>query len=443
MSIRFDYKCILNLINKREINNYIDKAQKAKDMVLNKTGVGNEFLGWVDYPNRITTEEIEKINLASKKIRDQSEVLLVIGVGGSYLGAKAAIQMMSGYFQKRSDLEIIFVGNSLSSTYTKEVYDYVKNKNFSINVISKSGTTTEPAIAFRIFKKLLMEKFPNNYKERIYVTTDALQGILRKQADTEGYTSFSIPDDIGGRYSVITAVGLLPIACAGIDINEIIRGAKDAYSEYSLKDFKENNAMLYAVLRNILYTKNRTVELFVLYEPKFRFLGEWLKQLFAESEGKFGKGIFPASVVYSTDLHSMGQYVQDGTRNMFETVIEVDNPDLDIFINYEENDDDGLNYLADKSLDYVNKQSTKGVAIAHLEGYVGTMFVSIKENSPYYFGYLVYFFMFSVAVSGYILGVNPFDQDGVEKYKKNMFALLGKKGYEHMRNEVANKIPQE
>lgn len=440
MGIRFDYKYLLNLVSEKDIYNYKDRATKAKNTVLNKTGVGGEFLGWVDYANRITKEEIDDITNTAKQIRSQSDVLLVIGIGGSYLGAEAAIQMMSNYFPNKNDLEIIFVGNSLSSTYTREVLDYVKDKKFSINVISKSGTTTEPAIAFRIFKKLIMEKFPDDYKNRIYITTDSTKGTLRKQANTEGYKSFTIPDDIGGRYSVITAVGLLPIACANVDIFEILRGAQDAYKEYSTLDFDNNNALKYAVIRNILYYKGRTVELFVLYEPKFRFLGEWLKQLFGESEGKDGKGVFPASVVYSTDLHSMGQYVQDGTRNMFETVIEVDYPDLDIFINEQEDDDDNLNYIANKSLDYVNKQSTRGVAIAHLEGQVGTLFVGIEKNNPYYFGYLVYFFMFSVAVSGYILGVNPFDQEGVEKYKTNMFALLGKKGYEHIGEEIKKKI---
>ncbi|MFA7367017.1 MAG: glucose-6-phosphate isomerase [Bacilli bacterium] len=440
MGIRFDYRYLLNLVSEKEINSYKDRAEKAKTMVLNKTGLGSDFLGWVDYADRITNEEINDITNTAKKIREQSEVLLVIGIGGSYLGAEAAIQMMSDYFPKKNELEIIFVGNSLSSTYTKEVLEYVKDKKFSINVISKSGTTTEPAIAFRIFKKLIMEKFPEDYRDRIYVTTDASKGTLRKQAIADNYKSFTIPDDIGGRYSVITAVGLLPIACSNIDIFAILKGAQDAYKEYSSLGFEENNALKYAVMRNILYYKGRTVELFVLYEPKFRFLGEWLKQLFGESEGKNGKGVFPASVVYSTDLHSMGQYVQDGTRNMFETVIEVTDPDLDIIINEQDNDDDGLNYLANKSLDYVNKQSTRGVAIAHLEGQVGTLFVGIERNDPYYFGYLVYFFMFSVAVSGYILGVNPFDQEGVEKYKTNMFALLGKKGYEHLGEEIKKKM---
>ncbi|HEY8444755.1 MAG TPA: glucose-6-phosphate isomerase [Bacilli bacterium] len=423
MSLILNYE---NAIYFNELNQYQEKAQEALNTVLKKNGLGNQYLGWVHYPKEYEREEIKRIVAASQKIRNESDVLVVVGIGGSYLGAKAAIEMLKDYFDR--DFEILFVGNTLSSSYTAEVLKYLENKDFSINVISKSGTTTEPAIAFRLLKNLLEKKYHQDANNRIYVTTDPEEGILRQEAKTYGWESFNVPQDIGGRYSVLTAVGLLPIACSGIDIYQILEGAQEAVNAYTALDFHVNQAMQYASMRNILDKHGKKVEVFTFFEPKLRYLGEWLKQLFGESEGKDEKGLFPASLIYSTDLHSMGQFVQDGSKILFETIVNVEKPTYDLYIP-EGNSNDGLDYLNGKSLNYINNQAMKATVLAHNQGNVPVINLTIPEINPYNFGYLVYFFMMSCAISGYILGVNPFNQEGVEAYKKNMFALLGKKGY--------------
>lgn len=433
--LKLDYQHMLDFVSKKEIEAMEQIANQAKKTLLEGTGPGNGFLGWVDANNIISQSQIEEIKKASQEIRKTSQVLVVVGIGGSYLGAKAAIQMLNSYFS-RDSLEIVFLGNTLSSTYTSDLLDYLKDKDFSINVISKSGTTTEPAIAFRLLKKLLNEKYGSDANKRIYVTTDPKSGALRQQTELHKYTSFEIPANIGGRYSVLTAVGLLPIACSGIDIEAMLQGAKDASAHFHAAEFKNNEALIYASIRNLLYKKDKTIELFVSYEPNQRYFSEWLKQLFGESEGKDGKGLFPASIIYSTDLHSMGQFVQDGTKTLFETTIKFNSPLKDITFETEEDDSDGLNYLSGMTMDYVNSQAQKAVVHAHKSGNVGSLIINLGDVNSYNFGYLVYFFMFSCAISGYILGVNPFDQEGVEAYKKNMFALLGKKGYEKLRNEL-------
>lgn len=434
MSLRLDYK---NAVEFNEIKNFENDAKSALDKIKNKQGLGNDYLGWVDFPLEIDDKEIARIIDISKKIRHESDVLVIIGIGGSYLGAKAALDMLRPYFD--NDFEIIFVGNTLSSTYTSEALDYIKDKDFSLNVISKSGTTTEPAIAFRLFKELLFSKYGKNANERIYVTTDPESGILRKQAKASGWESFIIPKDIGGRYSVLTAVGLLPIACGNIDIKAMLEGARKAREDLLTDDFADNPALIYASIRNKLYQDGKVIEAFVTYEPKLRYLGEWLKQLFGESEGKDNKGLFPASLVYSTDLHSMGQFVQDGSNILFETVIRIEKPEDDIIIKADKDNLDGLNYLENKTLDYVNEQALKATVLAHVDGNVPNIIINIPKINPYNFGYLVYFFMISCAVSGHILGVNPFNQEGVEAYKKNMFALLGKPGYEQLAEKLKGK----
>lgn len=433
--IRLNYEHVLPFINREDIKAMEDMANLSRNQVLNKNGLGNEFLGWVDFASRITEEEISRIIAASKEIKENNDVLVVIGIGGSYLGAKAVLDMLNPYFAS-SRLEIIFAGNTFSSTYNYQLLKYLETKDFAINVISKSGTTTEPALAFRMFKDLLEKKYgPKAYK-RIYATTDPKAGVLRQMAISEGYTTFSIPENIGGRYSVMTAVGLLPMACNDIDIKAFLQGMKDAQAYYTKMPYMENEAMLYAAIRNLLYQQGKAVELFVTYEPKNHFFLEWIKQLFGESEGKDGKGLFPASVLYSTDLHSLGQFIQDGSKILFETSIHFVNPSQDIIISGDPLDKDGLNYLAGKSLDYINSQAFKGVILAHKAGMVPNLIIELNDNNAYNLGYLIYFFLFSCAVSGYILGVNPFNQEGVEAYKKNMFALLGKKGYEQLRKQL-------
>ena len=434
-----DYQNVLKFISDAEIKAMEQEANIAQRKLLDKTGAGNDFVGWVDYPVQITNDELDLINKTALEIRKTSHVLLVIGIGGSYLGAKAALSMLNNYFPSKDELEVIFVGNTLSSTYTKEVYDYLQDKDFSINVISKSGTTTEPALSFRLFKKLLEAKYGGEYYKRVYCTTTIGKGALYKLAKENNYQIFSIPEDIGGRYSVLTAVGLLPIAASNIKITEIIKGAQDAYHRYTTESYINNDAMLYASIRNLLYRKDKFIEALVTYEPNLHYLGEWYKQLFGESEGKDHKGIYPSSLSYTTDLHSMGQYIQDGRRNLFETTINIINPKLNDIIEMEQDDFDGLNYLANKTLDEVNKQAMRGTILAHVDGGVPNIKINIPSISPYYFGYLVYFFMFSCGMSGYLLGVNPFNQEGVEDYKKNMFALLGKPGYEDLRKKLEEK----
>ncbi|MCM1513861.1 MAG: glucose-6-phosphate isomerase [Anaeroplasma bactoclasticum] len=438
--LNVNYKNVLSFITEEEIKENASVVLKAKKTLLEKTGKGNDFLGWIEYPNQYDQVEFEKIKQAAKKIRQDSEVLVVIGIGGSYLGAKAVIEALQPYFSKEKGLEIIFAGNSLSATYHKELLDYLEDKDFSINVISKSGTTTEPAVAFRLYKALLTKKYQSRAAERIYATTDKEKGALRNLAIEEGYTTFVVPDDIGGRYSWFTAVGLLPIASAGIDIDALMQGAKVAYQDAVTKSYLENPALLYASIRNLLYQKGKMTEVLVTFEPKVSFISEWWKQLYGESEGKDHQGIFPASLVYSTDLHSMGQYIQDGKRMMFETVINIDKPSSDILLQKEPTDLDGLNYLEGRNLDSVAKKAMQGTILAHVDGEVPNLVLNIEQLDAYHLGYLLYFFMFACGVSGYILGVNPFNQPGVEDYKKNMFALLGKPGYEELLKKLKERL---
>jgi len=436
-----------SFVSSHELENASELTKLMHQCIHEQTGAGSDFLGWVDLPEHYDKDEFARIEKAATKIQGDSEVLVVIGIGGSYLGARAAIEALNHHFYNLQDKatrklpQIIFVGHHISSTYVQELKDYLQNKTFSINVISKSGTTTEPAIAFRIFKKLLIEKFgPVEANKRIYATTDAAKGALKTLATSEGYESFVVPDNVGGRFSVLTAVGLLPIAVSGINIAEMMRGARDARQEYSNPNLRENEAYQYAVIRNALYAKGKTIEMLINYEPALLYFNEWWKQLFGESEGKDQKGIFPAAASFSTDLHSMGQYIQEGRRDLFETVINIEKPKQDITLEAEESDLDGLNYLAGKSIDFVNKKAFQGTLLAHVDGGVPNLVLNVPELSAYSFGYLVYFFEKACAMSGYILGVNPFDQPGVEAYKKNMFALLGKPGHEELKAQLEARL---
>lgn len=427
---------------------YMQQMVSAAHNMLHKgTGAGNDFLGWVDLPVNYDKEEFRRIKKSAEKIRKDSDVLIVIGIGGSYLGARAAIEMLNHSFYnsltkaKRNSPAIFFAGNNISSTYMAELLEAIEGLEVSVNVISKSGTTTEPAIAFRIFKDYLEKKYgKEGAKGRIYATTDKARGALKSLADSEGYETFVIPDDVGGRYSVLTAVGLLPIAVSGVNIDEMIQGAADAREAYSTDNLTDNDCYKYAAARNVLYNKGKSTEIMVNYEPSLHFFSEWWKQLYGESEGKDNKGIFPASVDFSTDLHSMGQYIQEGRRNIFETVINVEKPRKSITVEESADNIDGLNFLAGKTMDFVNKKAFQGTILAHNDGGVPNIVVNVPELSPYYFGYLVYFFEKACGISGYLLGVNPFDQPGVEAYKKNMFALLGKPGYESLKAELEGRL---
>ncbi|MET3699420.1 glucose-6-phosphate isomerase [Bacillus oleivorans] len=445
--IRFDYSKALAFFGEHEITYLQDAVTAAHNALHDKTGAGSDFLGWIDLPENYDKDEFSRIQKAAEKIKGDSDVLLVIGIGGSYLGARAAIEMLNHSFynvlskEERKTPQVIFLGNNISSTYLKDVMDLLRNKDFSINVISKSGTTTEPAIAFRIFRKLLIEKYgKQEAAKRIYATTDKAKGALKTVADENGYETFVIPDDVGGRYSVLTAVGLLPIAVSGANIGEMMRGARQAQDDYGKSELKENQAYQYAAVRNILYNKGKTVELLINYEPGLQYFSEWWKQLFGESEGKDQKGIYPSSANFSTDLHSLGQYIQEGRRDLFETVINVTTPRHELTIEAEENDLDGLNYLAGKTVDFVNKKAFQGTLLAHTDGGVPNLVVDIPKMDEYTFGYLVYFFEKACAMSGYLLAVNPFDQPGVEAYKKNMFALLGKPGFEEEKKKLEERL---
>ncbi|BBW97370.1 glucose-6-phosphate isomerase [Geobacillus icigianus] len=445
--IRFDYSKALAFFGEHELTYLRDAVKVAHHSLHEKTGVGSDFLGWLDWPVDYDKDEFARIKQAAKTIQSDSDVLLVIGIGGSYLGARAAIEMLHHSFynalpkEKRQTPQIIFVGNNISSTYMKDVIDFLDGKDFSINVISKSGTTTEPAIAFRIFRKLLEDKYgKEEARRRIYATTDSKRGALRTLADEEGYETFVIPDDIGGRYSVLTAVGLLPIAASGADIDAMMEGAAKARDDFSSSELEENAAYQYAAIRNILYNKGKTIELLVNYEPALHYFAEWWKQLFGESEGKDQKGIYPASADFSTDLHSLGQYIQEGRRDLFETVLKLEEPRHELIIEAEENDLDGLNYLTGKTVDFVNTKAFEGTLLAHTDGGVPNLVITLPKLDEYTFGYLVYFFEKACAMSGYLLGVNPFDQPGVEAYKKNMFALLGKPGYEQLKEELEKRL---
>ena len=445
--IRFDYEKAKGFISDAEIKALAPYVKVAHDTVQNKTGAGNDFLGWVDLPVDYDKEEFARIKKAAEKIRNDSDVLIVIGIGGSYLGARAAIEMLSHSFYNsvskdmRKGPQIFYAGNSISSTYLADLIEAVKDVDFSVNVISKSGTTTEPAIAFRVFKEILEKKYgKEGAKSRIYSTTDKARGALKTLSDSEGYETFVVPDDVGGRFSVLTAVGLLPIAVAGIDIDAMMQGAADGRTLYSNPDMDKNPCYQYAAVRNCLLRKGKNIEMMINFEPSLHYFGEWWKQLYGESEGKDNKGIFPAAADFSTDLHSMGQYIQDGQRILFETAILVDAPIKDITIEANEDNLDGLNFLSGKTLDYVNLQAAQGTALAHTDGGVPNLAVRVPELNAYNFGKLVYFFEMACAISGYILGVNPFDQPGVEAYKKNMFALLGKPGYEDMQSELLARL---
>ncbi len=437
-NLNLDYENVLKFVSKSELDESIQDTLKSFDTLMSREGEGNDFLGWLDLPNDYDKEEFERILKASEKIKANSDVLLSIGIGGSYLGAKCAVELFKKYFNNKG-LEVIFVGNQISSTYLFELLDYLKDKDYSINVISKSGTTTEPAIAFRVLQKALIEKYGRDgAKERIFATTDKARGALKTLATQEGYETFVVPDDVGGRFSVLSAVGLLPIACASIDIKEIMRGANDTRIECQKKS-SSNEAVIYAAIRNVLYKKGYDVELLVNYEPRLNYFSEWWKQLFGESEGKDHKGIYPSSVSFSTDLHSLGQMIQDGKRHFFETAINIEKPEYDLTILEDEANLDGLNFLSGKTMDYVNKMAMKGTSIAHTNGGTPNLRLDVKEINEYNFGSLIYFFEFACALSAYTLGVNPFNQPGVEEYKKNMFALLNKPGYEELRAELLKK----
>jgi len=445
--VSLDLSVSNKFISSSELNMIKPMVLAASQMLTSGTGAGSDYTGWLDLPVNYDKDEYGRILKAAAKIREDSEVLLVIGIGGSYLGARAAIEFLSHSFYNnlsrdaRKAPEIYFCGNNMSSYYIRHLIDIIGDRDFSINVISKSGTTTEPAIAFRIFKKLLYKKYGSKEAaKRIYATTDKAVGALKKMADEEGYESFVVPDDIGGRYSVLTAVGLLPIAVAGIDTGKLLEGAA-AMREYCLSSsYEENDALKYAAARNILLRKGKNIEILVNYEPSLHYLSEWWKQLFGESEGKDQKGIYPASVDFTTDLHSMGQFIQDGQKSLFETVVNIEKPDTELLIEAEEADLDGLNYLAGKSVDFVNRNAMKGTILAHTDGNVPNLIINVPERNEYYLGQLFYFFEFACGVSGYVLGVNPFDQPGVESYKVNMFALLGKPGYEKRREELLKRL---
>ncbi|MFB5664266.1 glucose-6-phosphate isomerase [Alteribacillus sp. HJP-4] len=446
-AIKLDYSNAGSFISAEEINQLQPAVKAAHQALHEKTGAGSDFLGWVDLPDNYDKEEFERIEKAAEKIRSDSDVLIVIGIGGSYLGAKAAIKGLSHSFRNqlskewRGGPEVYFAGHQISQSYIHDLMDMLEGKDVSINVISKSGTTTEPALAFRIFREYLENKYGKEQAaSRIYATTDKAKGALKTLADEEGYETFVVPDDVGGRYSVLTAVGLLPIAAAGINIKQMMAGAADAMNELANDNLSENNAYQYAALRYALYQKGKAIELLVNYEPRLHFVSEWWKQLFGESEGKDGKGLFPASVDFSTDLHSMGQYVQEGRRHLFETVLQVEHSGKDIIMKEADSDLDGLNYLSGETMDFVNKKAFEGTLLAHTDGNVPNLIINIPEMNEYYFGYLVYFFEKACAISGYMLGVNPFDQPGVEAYKKNMFALLGKPGFEERKIALETRL---
>lgn len=443
----FNYSYAAPFVRQSEIEMLAPYVAEAHRQLHEKTGPGSSFLGWLDLPQSLDRAELDRIKEAAQRIQDQAEALIVVGIGGSYLGSRAVIAALTHSFynllgrEKRRTPQIFFAGHAISSKYLRELLEVIGEKDFAVNVISKSGTTTEPAIAFRILRELLEERYGvEGARERIYVTADASSGALRSMAEAEGYTSFVIPRNIGGRYSVLTPVGLLPIAAAGIDLDALLAGAAAAQSWYSRPVLEENGAYQYAALRNIFYRKGKTIEVLVNYEPSLYFLCEWWKQLFGESEGKDQKGIFPASVNFTTDLHSLGQFMQEGTRSIFATTVWVDQAGVDLLVPADAKDSDGLNYLAGRSLSEVNRKAFEGIVLAHTDGGVPNLVVELPELSPYYLGALLYFFQKACALSGYLLGVNPFDQPGVEMYKRNMFALLDKPGFAAQRAELEKRL---
>ena len=444
MSVKLNTKYLEGFVSAEDFASIKAEVAQADALIKNKNGAGSDYLGWVDLPVNYDKDEFERIKKAAKKIQSDSQVLIVIGIGGSYLGARAAIEFCKSQNYNviaKDTPQIFFSGNSISSSALCELVEICKDKDFSVNVISKSGTTTEPAVAFRIFRELLETKYgKTEASKRIYVTTDRAKGTLKELSDREGYETFVVPDDVGGRYSVLTAVGLLPIAVSGCDIDSMMKGAQAAREAYCDSDLDNNDCYKYAAIRNILYRKGKAVELMVAYEPDYTMMNEWFKQLFGESEGKDGKGLFPASAVFSTDLHSMGQYIQDGERLLFETAVVFDKPKHAITIQEDAENADGLNFLAGKTMNFVNRKAFEGTLLAHCDGGVPNVVLELPEMNEFEFGYLVYFLEKACAVSGYVLGVNPFNQPGVESYKKNMFALIGKKGYEAQREELLKRL---
>ncbi len=444
MALKFNTSYAKQFIRENDLVGLKSQVSAAHDLVNNRNGLGNDFLGWVDLPFDYDKEEFARIKKAAAKIKEDTDVLVVIGIGGSYLGARAAIEFLRGpyYNSLRNGVpEIYFTGNSISGSNLADLLKLCEGKRVSVNIISKSGTTTEPAIAFRVFRKYLEEKYgEEEAAKRIYCTTDKARGTLKKLADEKGYETFVVPDDVGGRFSVLTAVGLLPIAAAGADIDKLMAGAQAAAKDYNVPDMDKNPCYQYAAMRNAFYRKGKAIELLVSYEPRFTMMAEWFKQLYGESEGKDNKGLFPASVTFSTDLHSLGQFVQDGTRIMFETVVTIADNGDDIVIEKEENDGDGLNFLAGKTMSYVNEKAFEGTVLAHTDGGVPNFVIALDKADEEHLGRLVYFFEKGCAISGYMLGVNPFDQPGVESYKKNMFALLGKPGYEAQKAELEARL---
>ena len=440
--VMFDYSKAAGFVSAEEMANFKTTVMSAKETLLEKTGAGNDFLGWIDLPVDYDKDEFARIKKAAEKIQNDSDVLLVVGIGGSYLGARAAIEFLSHSFYNvlpksvRKTPEIYFVGNSISSKYIHDLKQVLDGKDFSVNIISKSGTTTEPAIAFRVFKEMLIEKYgKEEANKRIYATTDKAKGALKNLADEEGYEEFVVPDDVGGRFSVLTAVGLLPIAVSGADIDKLMEGAASGRQKALDAPYESNAALQYAAVRNILHRKGKAVEIVANYEPSLHYVSEWWKQLYGESEGKDQRGIFPAAVDLTTDLHSMGQFIQDGSSNHFETVLNVEEPELDIVLEAEENDLDGLNYLAGKTMNFVNQNAMKGTILAHVDGGVPNLRLDIPKMDAYHLAQLFYTFESACGMSGYLNCVNPFDQPGVEAYKKNMFALLGKPGFEDRRED--------
>ncbi len=442
MSVKYNGKHLAKFIRPEEYDTIFPQVELAHQQLESRSGAGNDFLGWLDLPVNYDKEEFARIKEAAKKIREDSDVLLVAGIGGSYLGARAVVEAVKGLYHNDTEdgLKIYFCGNTISPTYLNDIIKVTKGKRFSINVISKSGTTTETALAFRVLRKLLEDSVgPEEANKRIYATTDRAKGTLKQLADAQGWPTFVVPDDVGGRYSVLTAVGLLPIACAGIDIDALMKGAADAREAYSVCS-KDNDAYRYAMTRNILYRKGKVVETLAAFEPDFTMMNEWYKQLFGESEGKDHKGLMPTSCIFSTDLHSMGQFLQDGSRTMFETYVDIKNTREDFYIEPLEGNFDGLNFLADQNMSVVNRKAMEGTILAHNDGGVPIGVIEVDSLDAYNVGYLIYFFWKACAVSGYLLSVNPFDQPGVESYKKNMFALLGKPGYEDRKAELEAKL---
>lgn len=443
MSLKLNTKYLADFMNEEEMRGIAHQVNASAKMLHEKSGQGSDFLGWLTLPTDYDKEEFARIKAAAKKIQSNSEILIVIGIGGSYLGARAAIEFLKSTLYnnlKKDTPDIYYVGNSINPTYLSEIISLCEGRDFSVNVISKSGTTTEPALAFRVFKDLVEKKYgKEGAKDHIFATTDKAKGTLKELSDTEGYETFVVPDDVGGRFSVLTAVGLLPIAVAGCDIDALMAGAAQAQQDY-MADFENNDCYKYAAIRNILSRKGKAVEMLVSYDPNFVMMAEWYKQLFGESEGKDNKGLFPSAAVFSTDLHSMGQYIQEGSRILFETVVDIKKPKTDLYLEANEENLDGLNFLCNQNMSVVNRKALEGVILAHTEGGVPNIILELEDTSEKSLGYLIYFFEKACAISGYLLGVNPFNQPGVESYKKNMFALLGKPGYEDQKAALEAKL---